>query len=77
MNFEDLRKQVDSDEEVIMWLNLVSDNMNLLELTDYAERYLVDRFSVLDGVARVDLITLCASGLTARLWLRGTLRSRI
>ena len=36
-----------------MWLNLVSDRMDGLELTDYAERYLVDRFSVLDGVARV------------------------
>jgi len=36
-----------------MWLNLVSSRMDGLELTDYAERYLVDRFSVLDGVARV------------------------
>jgi multidrug efflux pump len=27
--------------------------MDGLQLTDYAERYLVDRFSVLDGVARV------------------------
>jgi multidrug efflux pump len=36
-----------------MWLNLVSDRMDGLALTDYAQRYLVDRFSVLDGVARV------------------------
>ena len=35
-----------------MWLNLVSDRLNTLELTDYAERFLVDRFSALDGVAR-------------------------
>jgi multidrug efflux pump len=45
--------KVDSNSSVIMWLNLVSDRMDGLELTDYAERYLVDRFSVLDGVARV------------------------
>ena len=45
--------KVDSNSSVIMWLNLVSDRVDGLELTDYAERYLVDRFSVLDGVARV------------------------
>ncbi|MBB1267925.1 efflux RND transporter permease subunit [Shewanella sp. SR44-3] len=40
-------------DEVIMWLNLVSDQMSTLELTDYASRYLVDRFSVIDGVAQI------------------------
>ena len=46
-------QKVDTNEEVIMWLNLVSDRMSVPELTDYANRYLADRFSVLDGVARV------------------------
>jgi multidrug efflux pump len=46
-------QKVDSNEDVIMWLNLVSDRMSVPELTDYGQRYLVDRFSVLDGVARV------------------------
>jgi multidrug efflux pump len=46
-------QKVDSNEDVIMWLNLVSDRMTVPELTDYARRYLEDRFSVLDGVARV------------------------
>jgi multidrug efflux pump len=46
-------QKVDSNEDVIMWLNLVSDRMSVPELSDYARRYLVDRFSVLDGVARV------------------------
>jgi len=46
-------QKVDSNEDVIMWLNLASDRMSVPELTDYARRYLVDRFSVLDGVARV------------------------
>ena len=46
-------QKVDSNDDVIMWLNLVSDRMTVPELSDYARRYLVDRFSVLDGVARV------------------------
>ncbi|MCU7847261.1 MAG: efflux RND transporter permease subunit [Candidatus Thiodiazotropha sp. (ex Lucinoma kastoroae)] len=46
-------QKVDSNEDVIMWLNLASDQMTVPELSDYARRYLVDRFSVLDGVARV------------------------
>ncbi|MDG6774195.1 efflux RND transporter permease subunit [Thiomicrorhabdus sp. ZW0627] len=46
-------EKVDGDESVIMWFNLNSDQMTVPQLTDYAERYLVDRFAVLDGVARV------------------------
>lgn len=46
-------QKVDSNEDVLMWLNLASERMTVPELTDYARRYLVDRFSVLDGVARV------------------------
>ncbi len=48
----DIRKD-DSGDDVIMWLNLAGENMSIPELTDYATRHLVDRFSVLDGVARV------------------------
>ncbi|MCW8936074.1 MAG: efflux RND transporter permease subunit [Gammaproteobacteria bacterium] len=46
-------QKASSDDDVIMWLNLSSDQLTLPGLTDYAERYLLDRFSVLDGVARV------------------------
>jgi multidrug efflux pump len=45
--------KVDFGAEPIIWMTLSSDTMNVLELTDYAERELVDRFSVLPGVARV------------------------
>jgi multidrug efflux pump len=38
---------------VIFWSHLVGEGMTSLELTDYARRYLEDRFAVLDGVARV------------------------
>ena len=46
-------QKADNNEDVVMWLNLASDNMTTPELSDYANRYLVDRFSALDGVARV------------------------
>lgn len=46
-------EKADSSDDVILWLSLTSDRMDSLELTDYANRYLVDRFSVLPGVARV------------------------
>jgi len=39
--------------EILMYLNLTSDHHTPIELTDYAERYLMDRFSRLSGVARV------------------------
>lgn len=72
-------QKVDGDQDVIMWLNLASEQMTVPELTDYANRYLVDRFSILDGVARVrvggqqvyamrvwlDRNELAARGLTA------------
>lgn len=46
-------QKLDANQDVIIWWNLVSDNLTLPELTDYAERNLVDRFSTLEGVARV------------------------
>ncbi len=45
--------KIDSDSNAIMWLNLTSNEMSQLDLTDYAERYLVDRLSVISGVAKV------------------------
>ncbi|MFC0677028.1 efflux RND transporter permease subunit [Lysobacter korlensis] len=46
-------EKVESDSEVIVWLNMSSSAMDTLQLTDYAERYVVDRLSSLDGVAQV------------------------
>ncbi|SEK51879.1 multidrug efflux pump [Colwellia chukchiensis] len=45
--------KANDDENAIAWFVLQSDTMTTLQLTDYAERYIVDRFSVVDGVARV------------------------
>lgn len=47
--------KTNSDEDTIMWFNLRSTNLNTMELTDYADRFIVDRLSVADGVARVVL----------------------
>ncbi|MGH1419983.1 MAG: efflux RND transporter permease subunit [Hyphomicrobiaceae bacterium] len=60
-------EKVDDDNNVVMWLNLTSDRMSVPELTDYADRYLVDRFSVLDGVARVRIGG--QQSLAMRIWL--------
>jgi hypothetical protein len=45
--------KVDNDTQAVMYLNLTSDRLNGLELTDYADRFLTDRFSTVPGVARV------------------------
>jgi multidrug efflux pump len=47
--------KADVTAEPIIFVNLSSTTLNSLELTDYAERYIVDRFSALPGVARVRL----------------------
>src|ERR1700754_4231048 len=48
-------QKADASEEVVLWLQLSSDSMTAIELTDYAERFLIDRFSSIDGVARVQI----------------------
>lgn len=72
-------QKADSDSEVILWLNMSSTGMDTLQLTDYADRYVVDRLSALNGVSQVrvggqqryamriwlDRDALAARGLTA------------
>ena len=48
-------QKADASEEIVLWLQLQSDKRTAMELTDYAERYLIDRFSSIDGVARVQI----------------------
>ncbi|MCU0759600.1 MAG: efflux RND transporter permease subunit [Steroidobacteraceae bacterium] len=45
----------DAMAESVMFLSFNSENMTELEVTDYAERYIVDRLSVIPGVARAAL----------------------
>jgi len=60
-------EKVDSSDDVILWLNLTSDEMSILDLTDYARRYLQDKFSIIPGVARVRI----GGGLeySMRIWI--------
>ncbi|MFT3756514.1 MAG: efflux RND transporter permease subunit [Pseudoxanthomonas sp.] len=69
----------DSDSSPIMFLNLSDPSRNAEQLTDYADRYLTDQFSSIDGVSSVfigggqryamrvwlDAKALSARGLTA------------
>ncbi|MGQ0721121.1 MAG: efflux RND transporter permease subunit [Candidatus Eiseniibacteriota bacterium] len=59
--------KVDSDTQAVLFLNLTSDHMSGLEITDYAERFLVDRFSSVPGVARVRISG--ARRYAMRVWL--------
>ncbi|MFO7285401.1 MAG: efflux RND transporter permease subunit [Gammaproteobacteria bacterium] len=57
----------DASAESIMTLAFSSDTMSMLELTDYAERNLVDRLSTVPGVASVNLIG--ARRYSMRIWI--------
>jgi len=47
--------KADASADPIMLVSFSSDHMSMLEVTDYAERYLVDRLSTVPGVARVGI----------------------
>jgi len=59
--------KADSDARPVVFISLVSEKWTNLEVTDYAERYLKDRFAVIPGVAAVNIL---GSGKSAmRIWL--------
>ncbi|HKE95240.1 MAG TPA: efflux RND transporter permease subunit [Povalibacter sp.] len=43
--------KVDANSDPVMHIDVSSDRRSVLELNDYADRYILDRFSVVDGVA--------------------------
>ena len=45
----------DSSSSPTIWINLQSDTRSIMDLTDYARRYLVDQLSIVEGVAFVRL----------------------
>ncbi|MBH43799.1 MAG: multidrug transporter AcrB [Rickettsiales bacterium] len=65
--------KIDSDADAIMWLNLTSTTLNQMELTEYAERFLIDRLSVVPGVARIRISGQKKKSL--RIWLNPKLLS--
>ncbi|NNF52617.1 MAG: efflux RND transporter permease subunit [Gammaproteobacteria bacterium] len=57
----------DSDARPVLFLSLSSDSMSPMDLTDYAERYISDRFAVINGVSRVGISG--AGRPSMRIWL--------
>ena len=45
--------KADANADAVMFIHFSSDSMTLLEITDYAERALIDRLSTVSGVAQV------------------------
>ncbi len=70
--------KADSDARPVMYMNVSSSALSLMELHDYVDRYIVDRFAVIPGVSSVeasggarpsmriwiDRLALAARGLT-------------
>ncbi len=50
----EVRKQ-DSDARPVMYINVVSAQMSRMDLTDYTDRYIGDRFAVIPGVANASV----------------------
>ena len=57
----------DSDTQPVMWLTLTSTTMDMMELTDYMARYVVDRFAVIPGVSQINLFG--SGGPSMRVWV--------
>ena len=59
--------KADTDTQPIMWLTLTSDSLSMMELTDYMQRYMIDRFAVLPGVSQINVFG--SGGPSMRVWL--------
>jgi multidrug efflux pump len=60
-------QKADADTQPIMWLTLASDTMSMMELTDYMERYLLDRFATIPGVSQINIFG--SGGPSMRVWI--------
>jgi multidrug efflux pump len=60
-------QKADADTQPIMWLTLTSTEMGLMELTDYMERYLLDRFATIPGVSQINIFG--SGGPSMRVWI--------
>ena len=61
----EVRKQ-DTDARPVMYINVVSDELSRMEMTDYTERYIADRFAVIPGVANAAVF---GARPAMRIWL--------
>ena len=61
-------QKADADSQPVMWLTLASsDGMSLMDLTDYMERYLLDRFATIPGVSQINIFG--SGGPSMRVWI--------
>ena len=60
-------QKADADTQPVMWLTLAADNMSLMDLTDYMERYLLDRFATIPGVSQINIFG--SGGPSMRVWI--------
>ena len=60
-------QKANADSQPIMYLSFASTTLDRLQLTDYANRYLVERFSTVPGVANVGVGG--AQNYAMRIWL--------
>ena len=60
-------QKADADTQPIMWLTLTSTEMGLMELTEYMERYLLDRFATIPGVSQINIFG--SGGPSMRVWI--------
>ncbi len=59
--------KADSAASPLVYISLEASNLSMMDITDYAERYIVDRFAVLPGVATVNLFG--GAQRSMRIWL--------
>jgi multidrug efflux pump len=60
-------RKVDADAQAIMYVVVQAPAWNKIDLSDYTERFLVDRFSTIDGVAQVQFTGQARPAM--RVWL--------
>jgi multidrug efflux pump len=59
--------KADSESSPLVYLSIHAKDLPVMELNDYARRYIIDRFAVLPGVASVR--TFGGGGKSMRIWL--------
>lgn len=60
-------KKMDTTEMPVMMIGVTNPHMTQMELSDYVDRYIIDKFSVIDGVASVDMMGNQEQSM--RIWL--------
>ena len=63
-------QKADADSQPIMWLTLSGEGMNMMDLTDYMKRYLLDRFATIPGVSQINIFG--SGGPSMRVWIDRT-----